>query len=124
MCQQPEVKQMLEIFSVDTADLEGLQATFDAQEAQLGPVAQIPRGSTLNFDVSLTSELLFKVLGVLASSALPKLIEWAIATIKKKKDGDPPIIIQVGKKKAELSAGTDPGVVRAVLDDLLKPNRA
>lgn len=113
-------KQMIHVYSADATDLEGLRSTVTKSDGEVGPVAEVPRGAMLHFDPALKQEIYFKVLGVLVTTGLSKLIEWASDALKKKGPGDPPIIVQVGKRKVELTAGTDPKVVRAVLDDLLK----
>jgi hypothetical protein len=114
-------RHMIQVFSANAPDLEELRSQLTSDEGEIGPVAEVPRGSMLHFDPKLSEKLYFKVLGVVVSACLPKLINWALAILKHKEPSDPPIIIKVGKRRpVELPAGTDPKVVRALLNDLLK----
>jgi hypothetical protein len=113
-------KEMLQIYCADASALESLRSTVAEEEGEIGPVANVPRGTVLHFDPAHKDDLYFKVLGVFVTAGLTKLIEWAAASLKSKKPGDSPIILSRGKHRVELLPGTDAKVVRAVLDDLLK----
>jgi hypothetical protein len=123
MDEHPELgapRHMIQVFSATASDLEELRSQLVGDDGEAGSVSEVPRGSMLNFDPALVDQPYFKLIGVLLSAGLPKLIDWSLAALRRKSPSDPPIILQVGKRKVELTAGTPPHVVRAVLKDLLE----
>jgi len=116
-------RKMIEVFSTQTDELENLRLKLQSDDLQFGPVSAVPKGATLHFDPALVEGLLFKVLGVVAASTIPKLVEWATSVLRKKGKGEPKTVIQVGGKRVELAHGVDPKIVRAALNDLLQSEK-